>query len=271
MKKPKRNAKASDRGQGGAGPAGPPGPAGAPGQRKTRSINDLGEDELAQLRAMFEAGAKRDEMAQALNIPFGGIYWMAQKAGWIDPRTGYPYRQQVKDEDAKRRADELRKLSALGIPTDMSDVIPPSPDDHVGSGQFHDKRNARRAAVLIRHISEWDELDNIRRKALEGNDPKVMFDWAKLAKITHETLMIKQMGERLAHNIIKGDPVSQMIEGMGDGNRTAEVEVFLKTSLSLEDLQLLHSVSNRAKRSIAQGQAGQPVVRDVTPPKDKAA
>lgn len=249
-------------------PAGPT-PA-EPG--KTRSVKDLNEEELEQLRAMFEAGAGRDEMAKAMNIPFGGIYWMAQTKGWINPKTGHPYQQQVRDDEAKKRAEGLKKLSAMGIPTDMSDVIPPSPDDQPGQDQFHQKRNTRRAAVLIRHISEWDELDNIRRKALEGTDPKTMFDWGKLAKIAHETLMIKQLGERLAHNIVKGDPVSQLIEGItGEGGKTAEVEVFLKTALTLEDLQMLHSVSNRAKRSILQSQSGQPPLRDITPQKDKAA
>lgn len=248
---------------------GTPAQQGAAG-KTTRSINSLSQEELDQLKTMFEAGANKNEMASTLGIPFGGIYWMAQRERWIDPKTGYPYRQQVKDDTAKSRAEGLKKLSALGIPTGMDDVIPPDPDDHAKSGEFHQKRNQRRAAVLIRHVSEWDELDNIRRKALEGSDPKVMFDWAKLAKITHETLMIKQLGERLAHNIIKGDPVQTLIDNLGDG-KAAEVEVFLKTSLSLEDLQLLHSVSNKVKRSIGQSQAGQPALRDVTPKKDRAA
>ncbi len=52
----------------------------------------------------------------------------------------------------------------------------------------------RRAAVLIRHKKEWDEHLLLISQAVSDRD----FDLAKLAKITSETIRIRQDGERKA-------------------------------------------------------------------------
>ena len=53
------------------------------------------------------------------------------------------------------------------------------------------------AAVMIRHKSEWERHQSLIDEALEAGD----FDKAKLAKITAETLKIRQEGERRAWGI----------------------------------------------------------------------
>lgn len=51
-----------------------------------------------------------------------------------------------------------------------------------------------RAEVIARHRTEWDDHKLLLTKAIEDSD----FDRAKLAKITAETTMIRQVGERKA-------------------------------------------------------------------------
>ena len=54
-----------------------------------------------------------------------------------------------------------------------------------------------KAAVILRHKAEWDRHQAIIDEALSAGD----FDRAKLAKITAETLKIRQEGERRAWGI----------------------------------------------------------------------
>lgn len=239
-----------------------------PAAKGSRSIKDLRPEENADLRALFEAGMNREEMCLRFGIGFGGLYHMAKRDGWTDPKTGLPYKRQVKDAEADKRSAVLRKLSALGIPTSVDDVIPPSPDDKAAHDQYHVRRKQRRASVLLRHVAEWDDIDNFRRRALEGTGPDAMLKWGKVAKIAHETLMIKQLGERLAHNIAKGE-LEQAPQSTSEGPSASDVEVFLKTSLSIEELRILHSVSQRARQSIQQSQMreSRPKIVHVAPKK----
>lgn len=55
----------------------------------------------------------------------------------------------------------------------------------------------RRADVEIRHCTEWEEHQGIIDQALADRD----FDLAKLAKITAETIKIRQEAERKAWRI----------------------------------------------------------------------
>lgn len=59
-----------------------------------------------------------------------------------------------------------------------------------------------RAAVLDRHRSEWNAPRKLSYEAVQGRD----FEKAKLAKITAETLMLIQSGERKAWGMDAKDP-----------------------------------------------------------------
>lgn len=60
-----------------------------------------------------------------------------------------------------------------------------------------DRAADAKAAVIHRHQSEWDEHKRLMRDAMDTQD----FNAAKLAKITAETLKIRQEAERKAWGI----------------------------------------------------------------------
>jgi len=63
----------------------------------------------------------------------------------------------------------------------------------------------RRADVEIRHCTEWEEHQALIDEALAARD----FDLAKLAKITAETIKIRQEAERKAWRIDNAPVPSQ--------------------------------------------------------------
>lgn len=64
-----------------------------------------------------------------------------------------------------------------------------------------DRAAEQKAAVIRRHKEEWDRHKAIMDAALAEGD----FDRAKLAKITAETINIRQAGERKAWGIVESD------------------------------------------------------------------
>ena len=60
-----------------------------------------------------------------------------------------------------------------------------------------DRASDAKAAVIVRHKTEWERHQALIDEALAAGD----FDKAKLAKITAETLKIRQEGERRAWGI----------------------------------------------------------------------
>lgn len=64
-----------------------------------------------------------------------------------------------------------------------------------------DRAAEQKAAVIRRHKEEWDRHKAIMDAALADGD----FDRAKLAKITAETINIRQAGERKAWGIVESD------------------------------------------------------------------
>ncbi|OYV47735.1 MAG: hypothetical protein B7X10_04145, partial [Burkholderiales bacterium 21-58-4] len=72
--------------------------------------------------------------------------------------------------------------------------------------QALDAAAQRRADVEIRHQTEWDEHKDLIDKALANKD----FETAKLAKITAETLKIRQEAERKAWRIDVAQPQSSL-------------------------------------------------------------
>lgn len=64
-------------------------------------------------------------------------------------------------------------------------------------GARTDRAADAKAAVILRHKEEWEQHQQLIRAAVENGD----FDAAKLAKITAETIKIRQEGERKAWGI----------------------------------------------------------------------
>ncbi len=60
-----------------------------------------------------------------------------------------------------------------------------------------DRAADAKAAVILRHKAEWEQHQQLIKQAVESGD----FDAAKLAKITAETIKIRQEGERKAWGI----------------------------------------------------------------------
>ncbi len=64
-----------------------------------------------------------------------------------------------------------------------------------------EKAASAKADVIQRHKAEWDRHQKIIDEAVENND----FEQAKLAKITAETIKIRQEAERRAWGIDKNE------------------------------------------------------------------
>lgn len=60
-----------------------------------------------------------------------------------------------------------------------------------------------RAEVVVRHRKEWDVVGQLMNEALEKRhvDPADSFSRCKIAKITAETISLRQAGERKAWNL----------------------------------------------------------------------
>jgi hypothetical protein len=89
----------------------------------------------------------------------------------------------------------------------------------------------RRAAVELRHRAEWDEHKDLLVRAITAPDPKEAFERAKLAKITAETITIRQQAERKAWRLDRTEapaPTLQQVR-MEDWS-VEELKVFIEAN-----------------------------------------
>jgi len=99
---------------------------------------------------------------------------------------------------AQRRADERANAEA---------------EKKAGDAEYAERAFERasdeRAGVIARHRSEWGAVRSLVDEALAGraDDPVGAFNRAKLAKISAETLALKQVGERRAWGLDTFDGV----------------------------------------------------------------
>ena len=126
------------------------------------------------IRAEYEAGASMGELSRRHGVDKAAISRRAKKEGWIADLSEVVNRQAaakvngiVNTVDPKKRAEAV------------------------------DRASDAKAAVIVRHKTEWERHQALIDEALEAGD----FDKAKLAKITAETLKIRQEGERRAWGI----------------------------------------------------------------------
>lgn len=126
------------------------------------------------IRAEYEAGASMGELSRLHGASKAAISLRAKKEAWL--------------QDVSGAVDRLAEAKVNGI---LNTVNPKKKAEAV------DRAAEEKSAVIFRHREEWAAHQAHILEALEQGD----FDKAKLAKITAETLKIRQEGERKAWGI----------------------------------------------------------------------
>lgn len=126
------------------------------------------------IRAEYEAGATMGELSRKHGADKAAISRRAKKEGWTaDLSEVVNRRAEAKVNGIVNTVDPQKKSAAIDAAADA------------------------KAAVMRRHKEEWNRHQQIIDEALAAGD----FDKAKLAKITAETLKIRQEAERKAWGI----------------------------------------------------------------------
>ena len=126
------------------------------------------------IRAEYEAGASMGELSRRHGVDKAAISRRAKKEGWLtDLSEVVNRRAEAKVNGIVNTVDPKKRAEAL------------------------DRAADAKAAVILRHKEEWQRHQQLINDALAANN----FDKAKLAKITAETIKIRQEGERKAWGI----------------------------------------------------------------------
>lgn len=133
------------------------------------------------IRAEYEAGATQSDLSRRHGVSRTAIQKHIEAEGWT---------QDVEPALQRKVAEKVAGVVAGCNPKKKAEAI--------------DAEASRRADVVQRHRDEWEEHKQIVDKAVGARD----FEAAKLAKITAETLKIRQEAERKAWSI---DAVQQSV------------------------------------------------------------
>lgn len=126
------------------------------------------------IRAEYEAGSTMGELSRKHGVDKAAISRKAKKEAWLaDLSEVVNKRAEAKVNGLVNAVDPKKKAEAV------------------------DRAADAKAAVIMRHKEEWEQHQQLIRQAVESGD----FDAAKLAKITAETIKIRQEGERKAWGI----------------------------------------------------------------------
>lgn len=123
------------------------------------------------IRAEYEVGATQSELSRKYSVSRKAIQKHIEADGWS---------QDVEPAIQRKVAEKVAGVVAGCDPKKKADAI--------------DAEATRRADVTNRHRDEWDEHKSLVDTAIGMKN----FETAKLAKITAETLKIRQEGERKA-------------------------------------------------------------------------
>ena len=126
------------------------------------------------IRAEYEAGASQSELARRHGVSRKAIQKHITAEGWA--------------QDISGTLDRLTEAKVVGVVAGC---------DPKKKAAALDRAADAKAAVILRHKEEWEQHQQLIRQAVESGD----FDAAKLAKITAETIKIRQEGERKAWGI----------------------------------------------------------------------
>ena len=130
------------------------------------------------IRAEYEVGASMGELSRLHGVSKAAISKRARSEGWMQDLSG-----------------AVNRLTAAKV-NGIVDTVNP-----VKKAAALDRAAEQKAAVIRRHKEEWDRHKAIMDEALANGD----FNAAKLAKITAETINIRQAGERKAWGIVETD------------------------------------------------------------------
>lgn len=134
----------------------------------------LSAEQWADVRAKYEVGATMGELSKAFGVDKAAISRRAKKECWIQDVSGTLDRLTIaKVNGIVNTVDPKKKAEALNAAAEQ------------------------KAAVIERHRREWKKQEALADEAITNAD----FEKAKLAKITAETLKIRQEGERKAWGI----------------------------------------------------------------------
>lgn len=145
------------------------------------------------IRAEYEAGASQSDLAKRHGVSRTAIQKRIRSESWMQDITG--------------AINRLTEAKVAGV------VAGCNPQK---KAEAFDRAAEAKAAVIQRHKAEWDEHKRHIMEALEEGN----FDKAKLAKITAETLKIRQDGERKAWGI--QDVLPPHAQG---GNATVKIDL----------------------------------------------
>ncbi len=140
------------------------------------------------IRAEYEAGASQAALAKRHGVSRTAIQKHIQSEGWMQDITGAVNRlTEAKVAGVVAGCNPQKKAAALERAADA------------------------KAEVIRRHKAEWDKHQCIIDDALANGD----FERAKLAKITAETIRIRQEGERKVWGIQDRSPAEDTSKGGG--------------------------------------------------------
>lgn len=126
------------------------------------------------IRAEYETGSTMGALSRRHGVTKAAISQRAKREGWVQDISGAVNRlAEAKVNGIVNTVNPQKKAAAL------------------------DRAADAKAAVMRRHKEEWERHQKLIDEALAAGD----FDKAKLAKITAETLKIRQEGERKAWGI----------------------------------------------------------------------
>lgn len=131
------------------------------------------------IRAEYETGATQSELSRRHGVSRTAIQKHIEAEGWT---------QDVEPALQRKVAEKVAGVVAGCNPQKKAEAL--------------DAEASRRADVVQRHRDEWEEHKQIVDKAVGARD----FEAAKLAKITAETLKIRQEAERKAWSIDVAQP-----------------------------------------------------------------
>ena len=135
-----------------------------------------------KIRAEYEVGATQSELARVYGCSRTAIQKRIEAEGWM--------------QDVTAAVNRLTEAKVAGV------VAGCNPQK---KAEALDKAAQKKAAVIERHKQEWAEHQKWIDEALANGD----FNAAKLAKITAETIRIRQDGERRAWGIVDTDVRTQ--------------------------------------------------------------
>ena len=171
------------------------------------------------IRAEYEAGASQSDLARRYGVSRKAVQNRIKAEGWM--------------QDVSHTIDRLTEAKVAGIVAGC---------DPQKKAEALNRAADAKADVIRRHKAEWDRHKIIMDEALANED----FNAAKLAKITAETLKIRQDGERRAWGI----------QDKSESNPAVPVRAEVRLDLSGQPPQAVAELARAAFRKEAESLEG---------------